>query len=48
MDLPAGSPGWWGSLDSWAARTGTDPQTKRATITVTVPTADRDWPPLPT
>src|SRR4051812_34149702 len=34
-DLPAGSPSWWGDLNAWAGRTGTDPDTKRATITVT-------------
>ena len=45
-DLPAGSPPWWRSLSDWAARTGTDAQLKRATITVTIPTADRTWPPL--
>ena len=36
-DLPAGLPAWMGALDSWAVRTGADPQMKRATITVTVP-----------
>jgi uracil-DNA glycosylase len=46
-DLPAGHPGWWGSLSAWAQRTGPDPQTKRATITVTVPSQDRTWPAVP-
>jgi uracil-DNA glycosylase len=46
-DLPAGSPGWWCDLDAWAQRpSGLGPQIKRATITVTVPTAARTWPPL--
>jgi uracil-DNA glycosylase len=47
-DLPAGSPGWWCDLDAWADRPkGVPAQIKRATITVTVPTAARTWPPLP-
>jgi uracil-DNA glycosylase len=45
-DLPAGAPRWWTSLKAWAARTGTTGQLKRATITVTVPSDARDWPPL--
>jgi hypothetical protein len=45
-DLPAGSPPWWRSLAGWANRTGPNAQLKRATITVTIPTADRTWPPL--
>jgi uracil-DNA glycosylase len=46
-DLPAGSPGWWCDLAAWAVRARVpDPQLKRATITVTVPTAARTWPPL--
>jgi hypothetical protein len=44
IDLPAGSPAWWRDLDAWAKRTGPDAQTKRATITVTVPTRARTWP----
>lgn len=43
-DLPPGSPPWWRDLAAWATRTGADPQTKRATITVTVPKAARTWP----
>lgn len=43
-DLPAGLPAWMRALDAWAVRTGTDPQTKRATITVTVPRKSRTWP----
>jgi len=35
-DLPAGLPGWMRDLRSWARRTGTTPEEKRATITVTV------------
>jgi hypothetical protein len=46
-DLPAGVPAWWRDLAAWAGRTGTTTQLKRATITVTVPTAARTWPPLP-
>lgn len=42
-DLPAGCPPWMRSLDAWAARTGPDADAKRATVTVTVPTADRTW-----
>ena len=45
-DLPAGAPPWWTSLKAWAARTGATAQLKRATITVTVPSDARDWPPL--
>lgn len=45
-DLPIGSPPWWLDVAAWAKRTGTDAQAKRATITVTVPTAARTWPPL--
>lgn len=45
-DLPAGLPPWMCSLDAWAARLGATKQMKRATITVTVPTSARDWPPL--
>ena len=44
VDLPAGSPAWWRSLQGWATRTGKNSQLKRATITVTVPSADRTWP----
>lgn len=43
-DLPAGCPAWWRDLDAWATRTGPDAQTKRATITITVPTRARTWP----
>jgi hypothetical protein len=46
VDLPPGSPTWWTSLNSWAVRTGTTAQLKRATITVTVPSHARTWPPL--
>ncbi len=45
-DLPAGSPAWWRSLAGWATRTGRTAQLKRATITVTIPVAERTWPPL--
>jgi hypothetical protein len=46
IDLPAGLPPWMRSLEAWAARTGDDPQTKRATITVTIPRPARQWPPI--
>jgi hypothetical protein len=46
-DLPAGLPAWMGSLDAWAARSGRDSHTKRATITVTVPKPARTWPTPP-
>jgi hypothetical protein len=42
-DLPAGLPGWMRGARSWASRTGVDPDTKRATITVTVPPDARPW-----
>jgi transposase len=45
-DLPAGLPDWMGALDAWAVRSGASAQLKRATITVTVPTAARTWPPV--
>jgi hypothetical protein len=46
VDLPAGAPSWWTSLEGWAQRTGTTAQLKRATITVTIPAAARTWPPI--
>jgi uracil-DNA glycosylase len=45
-DLPAGLPAWMAAKEAWAARTGRTAQEKRATITVTVPTGARGWPPL--
>jgi hypothetical protein len=45
-DLPPGLPDWMCALDAWAARTGDTAQLKRATITVTVPTVARTWPPV--
>ncbi len=42
-DLPAGLPTWMRSLDNWADRTGTTTNTKRATITITVPQDQRPW-----
>ena len=44
-DLPAGCPAWMRSLASWAVRTGETTDSKRATITVTVPQVARTWPP---
>ena len=42
-DLPAGCPPWMRSVRAWASREGPDTETKRATIVVTVPTAERPW-----
>lgn len=42
-DLPPGCPPWWRSVQPWAARTGADRETKRATITITVPEDARPW-----
>jgi hypothetical protein len=42
--LPPGLPDWMLALDAWAVRSGETAQLKRATITVTVPTAARTWP----
>ncbi len=47
-DLPAGTPSWWRDVASWAVRSGTDAQRKRATITVTVPKGARTWRSLKT
>ncbi len=41
---PTGSPAWWRDVDAWASRTGTDQETKRATISVVVPKGARTWP----
>ena len=46
-NLPAGLPAWMRSLEAWAVRSGDDSQSKRATITVTIPRVARQWPPLP-
>jgi uracil-DNA glycosylase len=42
-DLPAGLPEWMRSLESWATRTGSSTDAKRATIEVVVPTDLRPW-----
>jgi uracil-DNA glycosylase len=42
-DLPAGLPAWMRSLENWADRTGASSDTKRATITITVPADARPW-----
>ena len=42
-DLPVGSPAWMRSLKTWASREGADRETKRATVVVTVPKAERPW-----
>jgi uracil-DNA glycosylase len=46
-DMPPGLPPWMGALDAWAVRSGDTKQMKRASITVTVPTVARTWPPVP-
>jgi hypothetical protein len=45
-DLPPALPAWMGGLDAWAVRSGKTKQMKRASITVTVPTIARTWPPV--
>jgi hypothetical protein len=47
-DLPAGTPEWMRSAHDWANRTGADADTKRATLTVTIPPAARPWNPQTT
>ena len=42
-DLPPGIPAWMRTARDWATRAGGDANTKRATITVTVPTSARPW-----
>ncbi len=42
-DLPPGLPSWMRSLEPWAERTGSTPDEKRSTITVTVPEGLRPW-----
>jgi hypothetical protein len=42
-DLPAGCPAWMGSVQTWAAREGTDAEDKRATVVVRVPEDERPW-----
>ena len=42
-DLPAGCPAWMRGLEAWAQRTGPDRDAKRATITTTIPVAERAW-----
>jgi uracil-DNA glycosylase len=43
LDLPAGLPAWMRSPRAWATRTGATAEDKRATITITVPRAERPW-----
>jgi len=45
-DLPAGCPAWMRSVQPWARREGTNAETKRATIVVTVPEGERPWHPV--
>lgn len=47
-DLPPGTPAWMRTSRDWATRDGADADTKRATITVTVPPAARPWVAQPT
>ncbi|HEY2636558.1 MAG TPA: uracil-DNA glycosylase family protein, partial [Solirubrobacteraceae bacterium] len=42
-DLPAGIPDWMRSLEEWAKRTGPDAESKRATLTLTIPPDLRPW-----
>jgi uracil-DNA glycosylase len=42
-DLPPGLPEWMRSLESWANRSGSSTDAKRATIEVVVPTDLRPW-----
>lgn len=42
-DLPPGLPAWVRSPEVWAKRTGTTAETKRATLTTTVPAEFRSW-----
>jgi hypothetical protein len=42
-DMPPGTPPWMRSLKQWAARKGSSPELKRATIEVRVPTGERPW-----
>lgn len=41
VDMPAGTPAWMRGQKAWAKRTGTDDETKRYTIAMTVPKAFR-------
>jgi uracil-DNA glycosylase len=43
-DLPAGLPEFMRSPRSWAARKGATVNEKRASITITIPRAERHWP----
>jgi hypothetical protein len=42
-DLPAGIPEWMRICRDWATRIGKDADTKRATITITIPPGARPW-----
>lgn len=42
-DLPAGTPPWMRSLRTWAVRAGADAESKRASLVLTVPAAERPW-----
>jgi hypothetical protein len=44
-DMPAGTPPWMRSLHQWATRIGDTPDTKRATLQITIPTGERPWIP---
>ena len=43
LDMPAGTPSWMRSLANWAERTGDTADSKRASITITVPKDARLW-----
>jgi uracil-DNA glycosylase len=42
-DLPAGLPAWMRAPAAWVARKGKTAELKRATLVVTVPSAERPW-----
>lgn len=42
-DLPAGLPAWMASSADWAERRAFGAVPERATLTITVPRAARDW-----
>jgi uracil-DNA glycosylase len=45
-DLPAGLRWWLGGAGAWGGRSGGDADTKRATITITIPDESRPWTPI--
>jgi hypothetical protein len=43
VDMPAGTPPWMRSLETWAIRAGADAEERRATVEVKIPPAERVW-----